>query len=196
MEQHRRNDVPMTSLSVDFRVLVIFKHHILTNHQHVSFFLFNKFLFPGLLAESIAQEECKLGGCFPATGDLLVGRERNITASSTCGLKSPEKYCIVSFLERNDKCFICQSNKEVDDTPQGYQHSHLPKYMVTSSPQDRLKGWWQSENGKQEVTISVSSTEQGVKNDITEQFIGLSTPSRLRLFDNFLLFSITDRLGG
>lgn len=110
--------------------------------------------FSGLFIQALSQE-CQRGGCFPATGDLLVGRERNLTATSTCGLKEKEKYCIVSFLERTDKCFFCQSDSTVENTPQGYRSSHLPKYMVTTSPQDRLKGWWQSENGKQEVTIGV-----------------------------------------
>ena len=44
---------------------------------------------------------------------------------------------------------------QVDLTPEGYKYSHLPKYMVTTSPKDRLKGWWQAENGKQEVQIQV-----------------------------------------
>lgn len=103
-----------------------------------------------------SQEECQRGGCFPATGDLLVGRENRISATSTCGLKGREQYCIVSFLNQKEKCFYCDSTRAVSGgTSQAYKYSHLPKYMVTASPQDRLKGWWQAENGKQEVMIQV-----------------------------------------
>lgn len=108
-----------------------------------------------LLLTIKAQQECQRGGCFPATGDLLVGRASNLSASSTCGLNGLERYCIVSFLDKTDKCFHCQSTREVDNRRDAYNNSHLPKYMITTSPQDRLKGWWQSQNGVQNVTIQL-----------------------------------------
>lgn len=46
-----------------------------------------------------AQEECSRDACHPTTGDLLVGRSGQLTASSTCGLDGARKYCILSYLE-------------------------------------------------------------------------------------------------
>ncbi|KAB0342537.1 hypothetical protein FD754_019463 [Muntiacus muntjak] len=104
-----------------------------------------------LLSYVKAQDECSRGACHPPTGDLLVGRSGQHTASSTCGLDRAQKYCILSYLEGEQKCFICDSRFPYD--PHTQPNSHTIENVITSFEPEREKKWWQSENGLDHVSI-------------------------------------------
>ncbi|XP_014474368.1 PREDICTED: laminin subunit beta-1 [Dinoponera quadriceps] len=82
---------------------------------------------------------CEQSSCYPATGNLLIGRKNKLNASSTCGLKGPERFCIVSHLKERKKCFFCDSSFP--------KRQHNIENIVGS------KSWWQAENGVENVTI-------------------------------------------
>ncbi|CAM4853839.1 unnamed protein product [Rotaria socialis] len=94
--------------------------------------------------------DCDHGGCYPATGDLLVGRTANLYASSTCGLRRPERYCFIGNL-KNVSCDVC-------DVKVGNK-SHTVDQIVARSPGDLNKhtqAWWQAENDRENVTIQLN----------------------------------------
>ncbi|KAM6320647.1 laminin subunit beta-4 [Aegotheles albertisi] len=98
-----------------------------------------------------AQDDCDAGSCHPAVGDLLLGRSKQLTASSTCGMNGPQKYCIVGYLEAEQKCFLCDSRHPYN--PYTQHNSHMVENVITTFEPDRKKKWWQSENGINHVSI-------------------------------------------
>uniref|UniRef100_A0A8C9G0M9 Laminin subunit beta 4 n=1 Tax=Pavo cristatus TaxID=9049 RepID=A0A8C9G0M9_PAVCR len=91
------------------------------------------------------------GSCHPAIGDLLLGRSKQLVASSTCGVNSPQKYCIIGYLEAEQKCFVCDSRYPYN--PYTQHNSHMIENVITTFEPDRKKKWWQSENGVDHVSI-------------------------------------------
>uniref|UniRef100_A0A3Q3JWY3 Laminin, beta 4 n=1 Tax=Monopterus albus TaxID=43700 RepID=A0A3Q3JWY3_MONAL len=98
------------------------------------------------------QDQCPGGFCNPQLGDLMVGRAAQLSASSTCGLHGPQKYCIIGYLEEEQKCFTCDSRLPYSR----YSNSHrIENTIATFDPERKMK-WWQSENGVHDVSIQLN----------------------------------------
>ncbi|KAK7893121.1 hypothetical protein WMY93_022273 [Mugilogobius chulae] len=111
-------------------------------------------LFISLLSEVQLQapdEGCSGGSCNPQIGDLMVGRAAQLSASSTCGLDGPQNYCIIGYLEEEQKCFSCDSRRPFD--AQFNPNSHRIENVITTFEPERKMKWWQSENGIHKVSI-------------------------------------------
>ncbi|XP_041046913.1 laminin subunit beta-1-like [Carcharodon carcharias] len=113
-----------------------------------------------LVISSFAQElpslphGCTEGSCYPATGNLLIGRAHNLTATSTCGAEEPSDYCIVSHLQEVEKCFQCDSRRPYH--PFSNRNSHRVKNVIYLTDQRQERTWWQSENGEEKVSIQLN----------------------------------------
>jgi len=95
--------------------------------------------------------QCDQSSCYPATGDLLVGRESRLTTTSTCGLNQTERYCIVSHLEDQiNKCFVCDSRQSYS---LANKMSHRVENIVSTFKKDWKLRWWQARNGVQAASI-------------------------------------------
>ncbi|XP_071580387.1 laminin subunit beta-1 [Temnothorax nylanderi] len=85
---------------------------------------------------------CEQSSCYPATGNLLIGRKDKLSSSSTCGLTGPERFCIVSHLKDRKKCFFCDASIP--------KQQHNIENIVSGTS---YRSWWQAENGVENVTI-------------------------------------------
>ncbi|CAG2106617.1 unnamed protein product, partial [Medioppia subpectinata] len=92
----------------------------------------------------------ELQACYPATGNLLIGREEKLMSSSTCGLQKMDRYCIVSHLKEKKKCFYCDSRPQNKNNARLY---HGIENIVQRIGRKRKQTWWQAENGAEHVSI-------------------------------------------
>ncbi|NXD00793.1 LAMB3 protein, partial [Certhia familiaris] len=92
-----------------------------------------------------AQRTCSQGACYPAPGDLLLGRATHLSASSTCGLSKPETYC-TPHGQWSMKCCRCDSR-----LPHSYS-GHRVENVLSSASRAR---WWQSQNGIERVSLQL-----------------------------------------
>lgn len=98
-----------------------------------------------LAAVCMAQQDCSRGACYPQTGDLLIGREGRLSASSTCGILATEIYC-TPFGQMRMKCCPCDSQN-----PAG-PNAHTIQNVLSSAGTNR---WWQSRKDVNPVTVQV-----------------------------------------
>ncbi|XP_068627747.1 laminin subunit beta-1 [Battus philenor] len=104
----------------------------------------------------LLDRACELSSCYPATGNLLIGRESRLSATSTCGLNRRERYCIVSYLDdrlrkERETCFTCDSTNKTIHKPD--ENHRIQNIIYKFYPGTRYRSWWQSENGKENVSI-------------------------------------------
>ncbi|PAV69963.1 hypothetical protein WR25_10914 [Diploscapter pachys] len=104
---------------------------------------------------SAEEDRCRDRSCYPITGNLLIGRKKMLKASSTCGIPQRERFCIVSHLEEQTKCFHCDSTHEWKPQREPYRLSHRIENVVTEEYEDKTRNWWQSKNGMQNVTVQL-----------------------------------------
>uniref|UniRef100_A0A8C1NP33 Uncharacterized protein n=1 Tax=Cyprinus carpio TaxID=7962 RepID=A0A8C1NP33_CYPCA len=91
------------------------------------------------------SQDCRSGACYPAMGDLLLGREQNLHSSSTCGLMGSEVVC-TPHGQWKMKCCPCDSRN-----PAAY-NAHRIQNVISSAGPNR---WWQSKKEVSPVTLQL-----------------------------------------
>uniref|UniRef100_UPI003AAF4A91 laminin subunit beta-4 n=1 Tax=Centroberyx gerrardi TaxID=166262 RepID=UPI003AAF4A91 len=112
------------------------------------------FLLLVLVPGARLQEECEGSSCNPQLGDLMVGRAAQLSASSTCGLDGPQNYCIIGYLEEEQKCFTCDSRLPYNRYNNPDSH-RIDNVITTFDPEHKMR-WWQSQNGVHQVSIQLN----------------------------------------
>lgn len=102
-------------------------------------------LLAAIAGVSQAQTDCSQGACYPPSHDLLLGRARQLHASSTCGLTGSEVYC-TPYEQRRMKCCPCDSRN-----PKG-QLAHTVEDVLSTSGPTR---WWQSRKEVDPVSLQL-----------------------------------------
>ncbi|XP_039604526.1 laminin subunit beta-3 [Polypterus senegalus] len=115
-----------------------------------------------LLSLAMAQRDCSRGACYPATGDLLVGRISSLKASSTCGLTGPEVLCS-ALGQRQIKCCTCDSRQP---------KSQMAHRIENVAPQEGPYRWWQAQKGVENVTVQLDLDRKFQLGDIVLDFKG------------------------
>uniref|UniRef100_A0A6A7G3W6 Laminin subunit beta-1-like isoform X5 n=4 Tax=Hirondellea gigas TaxID=1518452 RepID=A0A6A7G3W6_9CRUS len=99
------------------------------------------------------SHSCERRSCYPATGNLLIGRADRLSSTSTCGLHNREKFCIVSHLEHKKKCFWCDSRPERHGNPR-FSHT-IDNIIHRLDLRTGQRSFWQSENGRQDASVQL-----------------------------------------
>ncbi|KAF8561903.1 hypothetical protein P879_02848 [Paragonimus westermani] len=116
------------------------------------------FGIPLVLTLNVHAEEysCENTICNPRAGDLLIGRESSLWASSTCGLNGVEAYCVVTTSGKSF-CKECASSQPYNAVTN--PESHRIDNVVSRVPSNPGR-WWQSENGIHNVSIVLNLDTQ------------------------------------
>ena len=102
---------------------------------------------------------CDKRSCYPATGNLLIGRQDKLNSTDTCGQNgSKDRYCIISSLDSHtytarEKCYFCDAaDPELSHNVENIVHRWEPP----ESPRSQQKmTWWQASNGQEDVTLQL-----------------------------------------
>ncbi|XP_036386198.1 laminin subunit beta-3 [Megalops cyprinoides] len=103
------------------------------------------FQIAALAALSTAQQDCSRGACYPQPGDLLLGRDSQLHASSTCGLTGTEVFC-TPLGEWRMKCCPCDSRNP------NARNAHTLQNVLSTAGPDR---WWQSRKNVNPVSVQL-----------------------------------------
>uniref|UniRef100_A0A674E3Z8 Laminin subunit beta-3-like n=1 Tax=Salmo trutta TaxID=8032 RepID=A0A674E3Z8_SALTR len=103
------------------------------------------FQLAALTAVAATQRDCSRGACYPPMGDLLLGRDRQLHASSTCGLAGSEVFCTY-FGQWRMKCCTCDSRNPSS------QLAHTIQNVLSTAGPNR---WWQARKDVNPVTLQL-----------------------------------------
>ncbi|KAH9285907.1 Laminin subunit beta-1 [Echinococcus granulosus] len=112
---------------------------------------------------------CRNTICSPRAGDLLIGRDNALVASSTCGLENVDTYCVVTASGKSH-CSECYSKQAYNSITN--PNSHRVENVISRVPSDPGR-WWQSENALHNVTLTLN---------LETQFQFISTILRFKTF--------------